>query len=78
MSAEDRQHAIRRMCELQARVAREVSGYSRAADCFCGESGFHPLKDPDDYRNDFAAIEWIEQAVGRAITRYRGGHRAGA
>jgi hypothetical protein len=55
------------MCELQAKVAREVTGYGHPADCFCGESGFHPLADPDNYRNDFAAIEWIEETVAAAL-----------
>lgn len=71
MGAADRQTALRRLCKLQARVAREVTGYDHPADCFCGESGFHPYTNPAYYRNDFAAIEFIERAVDHAIALRR-------
>lgn len=69
MTAFDRQEAIQRMCRLQAEVATRVIGHDSAADCFCGESGFHPLSNPDDYRNEFKAIEFIERAVEEAIAQ---------
>lgn len=59
-----------RLCKLQARVweAKTPNGHD-AADCFCGESGFWPLKDARSYRNNLYAIEYIERAVDRALAR---------
>jgi hypothetical protein len=65
-------HAIiRRLCALQAHVCSEVLGYDHPADCFCGDEGFWPLEDPDDYRNDAVAVEFIENAVLVAIRKHR-------
>lgn len=65
-------HAIiRRLCALQAYVVTEVLGNDDPADCFCGDEGFWPLNDPDDYRNAGKAIQFIEDATLRAVAERR-------
>lgn len=62
---------IIRLCELQAEVCRET-GYAQSADCFCGTSGFGERHVHDDaYRNDGAALEFIEQAVREKLAAMR-------
>lgn len=62
---------IIRLCELQAEVCRET-GYTQSADCFCGTSGFGERHVHDDaYRNDGAALEFIEQAVREKLAAMR-------
>jgi hypothetical protein len=46
---------------------QEVIGYQHAADCFCGEGGFWPLRDASDYKNEELAIDFIVEAVNAAI-----------
>ena len=69
---------IQRFCRLQDRVATEIVGYQYAADCFCGQGGFWPLEDAEDYRNDEKALEWIEEAVEQRIRREAGKFSDGA
>lgn len=57
-------HAIiRRLCALQAYVVTEILDHDQPADCFCGDEGFWPLKDADDFRNAGEAIKFIEDAT---------------
>lgn len=58
---------IRRLCALQAHVVTEVLGHDDPADCFCGDEGYWPYDDPDDYLNAGKAIEFIEEATLAAI-----------
>ena len=65
--------AIKRVCELQDKVAAHV-GYEYSADCFCGHGGFWNVQGYDGtfkggYRNDAVAIEFIEAAVAEKIER---------
>jgi len=64
-----RQEAIRRLCCLQSDVQSRL-GWDRAADCFCGESGFHGTDGytGNHYRNDGQAVEFIERVVRDALT----------
>jgi hypothetical protein len=65
-------HAIiRRLCALQAHVCTEVLGHDDPADCFCGQEGFWPYSDPDDYRNAGKAIDFIVEATLAAVERAR-------
>lgn len=65
-------HAIiRRLCALQSYVVTEVLGYDQPADCFCGDEGFWPLEDVDDYRNAGEAIKFIEDATLLAVSQTR-------
>jgi hypothetical protein len=63
---EARQHAIERMCHLQALVAEQVHHWQHAADCFCGSLSdeWHER----NYRNDEEAIAFIEDAVVAAVS----------
>lgn len=70
-----RQEVIVRLCQLQTEAAEHV-GWEHAADCFCGQrNGFGISSDDpkfaDDYRNDGAALEFIERAVRAAIAHAR-------
>lgn len=58
---------VARLCRLQDLVSDEVFGYEYASDCFCGEGGVWPLREAKDYRNDYKAIEFIENAVASAL-----------
>lgn len=67
--------AIERLCKLQGVVTEHI-GYEYAADCFCGGGGFWGAKDYDGtfkngYRNDGAALEYIEKAVAEKMARDR-------
>lgn len=56
---------IERLCILQAEV-QQVIGFEHAADCFCGNSGFwasYGYNSATDYRNDGAALAFIEETV---------------
>lgn len=62
---------IKRFCELQAKV-QEHLGYDNAADCFCQRSGFWGADGyggtfEEGYRNDGAALSFIEKAVQEKI-----------
>lgn len=58
------QAIIRRLCVLQRDVVDVLDPSNHhAADCFCGEQGFWPLKDASYFRNELLAIDFIEQAV---------------
>lgn len=70
MDVPEAQQMIRRLCELQAEVSN-VLGYDHAADCFCGEDGFWPLRHPSDYRNEGLSVEFIEKATREALARVR-------
>ena len=70
MDVPEAQAMIRRLCELQAEVS-SVLGYDHAADCFCGEDGFWPLRHPSDYRNEGLSVEFIEKATREALARVR-------
>lgn len=62
---------IERFCALQAEVAEHI-GYDKAADCFCGKYGFWNVEgyNPEkDYRNDGAALEYIEKAIREKILK---------
>lgn len=72
LDVQDAREAIMRMCSLQAKVCQDVIGYDGPRDCFCGRSGFWPLNAASDYRNDMAAIGWIEDVVREAIERHDG------
>lgn len=61
------QAVIHWLCELQARVAEHL-GSDDPADCFCGESGFWPLKRAEDYRNAGKAVAFIEAATLKALS----------
>ena len=67
----DAHAVIRRLCALQAYVVTEVLGHDDPADCFCGDEGFWPLEDPDDYRNACKAIAFIEDATLLAVAKAR-------
>lgn len=56
-----RDEAIRRMCQLQAEVARAVFGSRRANDCFCNEDGQYDRGWV--YRSSGEAIAYIERVV---------------
>lgn len=62
---------IRRLCALQAHVVTEVLGHDDPADCFCGDEGFWPLHQPDDFRNAGKAVDFIEEATLAAIASRR-------
>jgi hypothetical protein len=56
------------LCALQAEVWERACKSSTAADCFCGEEGFWKCEGyggtfETGYRNDGAALEFIERAV---------------
>lgn len=61
------QSVIHWLCELQGRVASHL-GYDHPADCFCGDSGYWPLKRAEDYRNDGKAVAFIEAATLKALS----------
>lgn len=63
-----RQAIIKRFCELQSLVANEVHEYRYAADCFCRQ-GWHPEPVTSSWRNDEAALDFIEEAVIEAVVR---------
>lgn len=65
------QAIISRLCELQAQVVREVLGHDDPADCFCGESGYWPLKGPGYFRNAGKAVDFIVEATLAAIAERR-------
>ena len=52
---------ITKFCALQSAVAHTRKDYENANDCFCPESSFK--EDPDLYRNDETAYDYIRQAV---------------
>jgi hypothetical protein len=58
------------MCKLQTFVSEWVFGHRHAADCFCGEGGFWPLREADSYKNDLKSVEFIEHAVRQAVERH--------
>lgn len=75
----DRDEVIERLCKLQGEV-QEAIGFSHEADCFCGKSGawgsgsYGPTH-AEGYRNDGAALEFIEAAVRTAIAVRSAGGR---
>lgn len=69
------QDAIRRLCELQAEVARTLDPQAKyAADCFCGEDGFRHSRHSLSYRNDWQAIAFIEGATRAGLVKLREDH----
>lgn len=67
----DANEAIERLCKLQTEVQYHL-GNEGAADCFCGKSGFWGAEGyggtfAEGYRNDGAAIEYIERTVMAAL-----------
>lgn len=62
------QAIIRRLCKLQAEVSASIDSHAtHAADCFCGDSGFWPLRREEDFRNELHSVEFIERVVRRAL-----------
>lgn len=58
------QQIIRRLCTLQSLVVHaKFPEFDEPNDCFCGESGFWPLDDPDRFRSSEQAVDFIESAV---------------
>ena len=64
------QTLIRRFCELQCRVMREVFIYQSANDCFCGER--QSWVEQGIWMNEMTALEWIENVVDAAIAAHTG------
>lgn len=63
---------IRRLCALQALVVTDVLGHDDPADCFCGDEGFWPLENAEQFRNAGKAIDFIQEATLAAVEAHRG------
>lgn len=66
----DASSVIIRLCELQAKVSRQID--AGASDCFCGHGGFWKSEGygptfEQGYRNDCVALEFIERAVSEKL-----------
>lgn len=70
--------AIERFCKLQMQVNTFVFDHEHAADCFCGQGGFwrDGAVDPDGYRNELRAVEWIENVVRERLAELVAGEEA--
>lgn len=67
----DRDAVVERLCALQGEVFDAI-GDEHPTDCFCGKQGFWGASNygptvAEGYRNDGVALEFIEEAVRKAL-----------
>lgn len=61
----EKQEVMARLCRLTTKVMDEVFHCDEPADCWCGEGDQNPLQ--TDYRFSESIIEFIEEAVSKAL-----------